>query len=148
MRPQVGVGVLIGRGDQVLLVRRHLVHGEGTWSTPGGHLEFGESPEECARREAMEEVGVHLGDVRFRALTNDVFGTDGRHYVTFWMDGEHVGGEPRLLAAHEMSEVSWFEWDALPAQLFLSFANLLRGRCYPESGGGLARVRSAALPHD
>ncbi len=43
--PRVGVGIIIRKGDRVLLLRRKNVHGGGSWSTPGGHLDFSESPE-------------------------------------------------------------------------------------------------------
>ncbi len=54
--PRVGVAVLISRGKQVLLLKRKGVLGAGSWAPPGGHLDFGESPEECAIREAKEEI--------------------------------------------------------------------------------------------
>ena len=127
----VGVGVLITRANQVLLLRRRNVHGAGTWSTPGGHLDFGETPEECAIREAREETGVEITNVRFRAITNDIFEAEGKHYITVWMEGSYVSGEAAVCAAYEMSEVHWFAWDGLPAPLFLPLRNLLEGRCYP-----------------
>lgn len=71
--PRVGVGVVIRRGGQLLLQRRLNVHGEGTWSTPGGHLDFGESPVDCAVREAAEETGLRIASPRFLGVTNDVF---------------------------------------------------------------------------
>lgn len=131
-RPKVGVGVIIHRGDEILLVRRAGTHGSGTWSTPGGHLEPGETPEQCAVREAREETGVEVGDLRFRAVTNDVFGDDGKHYVTLWMEGRYRAGQAVVGAAYEMSEIGWFGWDRLPAPLFLPLQNLLAGRCYPD----------------
>lgn len=60
IHPNVGVGIIIEKDDQVLLLRRRNVLGDGTWSTPGGHLDYGETPEECAVREAHEETGVHV----------------------------------------------------------------------------------------
>ena len=129
--PRIGVGVIIIRDDHVLLLKRRNVHGADTWSTPGGHLEFGETPEACAIREAYEETGVTIGEVKFRAITNDIFETEGKHYITIWMEGRYVAGEARVNAAYEMSEVGWFSWDALPQPLFLSLRNLLSGRCYP-----------------
>jgi 8-oxo-dGTP diphosphatase len=136
--PRIGVGVIVRRGAEVLLIRRKNVHGSGTWSTPGGHLDYGESPETCAVRETMEETGVVVSNLRFRAITNDIFEAEGRHYITIWMEGEHQEGDALVKAEHEMSDVGWFRWDGLPRPLFLSLENLLMGRCYPppESASG------------
>jgi 8-oxo-dGTP diphosphatase len=129
--PAVGVGIIITKGDRVLLLRRRNVHGAGTWSTPGGHLDFGESPEDCAIREAREETNVDVAGVRFRAITNDIFEAEGKHYITLWMEASYVAGEPVVNAPDEMSQVGWFAWDALPQPLFLPFQHLLEGKCYP-----------------
>jgi 8-oxo-dGTP diphosphatase len=129
--PRVGVGVIITRDQQVLLLRRRNVHGAATWSTPGGHLDFGESPEQCALREVKEETGLDIDTVAFRAITNDVFAAEGRHYITIWMEGRYTGGEPILVAPHEASEIGWFPWDALPQPLFLPLQHLLDGDYYP-----------------
>lgn len=134
--PRVGVGVIIRRDDEVLLIRRQGVHGSGSWSTPGGHLEEGEGPEECAAREAREETGVEVEDLAFRALTNDVFAADGKHYITIWMEGRYAGGEAHPAAEYEMSSLGWFRWDELPTPLFLPLENLLTGRCYPPPSDG------------
>ncbi len=131
--PRVGVGIIITKGEQVLLLRRKNVHGSGSWTTPGGHLDFGEFPEECAIREAKEETNIDITDVRFRAITNDVFEAEGKHYITIWMEGRVLAGEASVQAAYEMAEVGWFAWDALPQPLFLPFQNLLDGKGYPSS---------------
>jgi 8-oxo-dGTP diphosphatase len=127
---RVGVGVIVRDGDRVLLVRRRNVHGDGTWSTPGGHLEFGESLADCAAREATEETGAVVSRARFRAITNDVF-DDERHYVTIWMEADYPGGDVATVADYELSDVGWFHLDALPEPLFLPFAKLLAGQCMP-----------------
>src|SRR5512132_2586848 len=102
--PKVGV-TIITKDDQVLLMKRKGVHGTGTWSTPGGHLDFGETPEQCAAREAKEEVGLDVADIRFRAVTNDVFVQQGKHYITIWMDGKSTSGEPTIAAENEVAEI-------------------------------------------
>ena len=131
--PQVGVGILIVQNDLLLLLKRRAVHGEGTWSTAGGHLEFGETPEACAIREAEEETSLIITNVRFLGLTNDVFTESGKHYITIWMQGEVKLGEACVNAPYEASEIGWFDWDALPTPLFLPLQQLLSGQCYPET---------------
>ena len=129
--PRVGVAILVTKENQVLLMKRKGVHGQGTWSTPGGHLEFRETPEECAVREAKEEVGLDVADLRFRAVTNDVFEGTGKHYITIWMEAHTTSNNPRIAAEDEVAEIEWFAWDSLPEPLFLSLENLLKENSYP-----------------
>jgi len=130
-QPKVGVAIIITKDNKVLLMKRKGPHGTGTWSTPGGHLEFGETPEECAAREAKEEVGVDVVDIRFRAVTNDLFEKTGRHYITIWMDGRAISGEPTVAAEREVSEIGWYAWESLPQPLFLPLENLVKEFSYP-----------------
>ena len=129
--PQVGVACLVVRDGRVLLVRHRRGSEPGSWSPPGGHLDFGESPEACAARETLEETGVRVDDVMFFGITNDLFDDVGRHYVTLWHRADAVAGEPRIGDAAEISDVGWFELSLLPTPLFRSFANLLAGRSAP-----------------
>ncbi len=128
--PQVGTAIIIIKDNQVLLMKRKGPHGNGTWSTPGGHLDFGETLEGCAAREAKEEVGVDVVDIRFRAVTNDIFDETGKHYVTVWLEGTPAG-EPFIAAEREVEEIGWFDWDALPQPLFLPLENLVKEKSYP-----------------
>ena len=125
--PQVGVGVLVYREDEVLLVRRHGSHGSGTWSPPGGYLDFGEDPAECAVREAREETDVEVAP-RFAGVTNDVFAAERKHFVTLWFETRHVAGDPRRAAPRELTEAGWFAPSDLPAPLFLPFEHFLAGK--------------------
>jgi len=128
---KVGVGIIITKDNKVLLMKRRDIHGKGTWTTPGGHLDFGETPEQCAAREAKEEVGLDVVDIQFRALTNDVFEITGRHYISIWMEGRSLSGDATITAKEEIEEIGWFSWDSLPQPLFLSFENLLQENSYP-----------------
>jgi len=129
--PYVGVGCLVVRDGRILLIRRHGLHGAGSWSPPGGHLGFGETPAECARRELWEETGVGISGVTFVAITNDVFATEDKHYLTVWMRGVPDHAAASIGAPEEVAEVGWFDVNDLPSPLFLSFANLVEGRCEP-----------------
>ncbi len=130
-RPHVGVAVIIARDGRVLLLKRKGAHGEGTWAPPGGHLEFGESLEECAIRETLEETGIVIGNLQFVAITNDMFAAEQKHYVTVWMEATQTSGQATVAYPEKIEEVMWFPWNALPQPLFLPFQNLLRGKHYP-----------------
>jgi 8-oxo-dGTP diphosphatase len=123
--PRVGVALILEKDGQVLLVRRQGAHGAGTWATPGGHLDFGESPAECAVREMKEEVGITAFDPVFLAITNDVFEKEGKHYITIWMKTEKFQGEPTIASRREVAELGWFSWLELPKPLFLPLQNLI-----------------------
>jgi 8-oxo-dGTP diphosphatase len=130
-RPLVGVAVIVEKDGRVLLIRRSGSHGAGTWATPGGHLDFGETPEQCGIREAHEETDLEIADLTFVATTNDVFEVEQRHYITIWMQAGRVIGEPSIASPREMTAFGWFAWDALPGPLFLPLQNLLDSKLYP-----------------
>jgi 8-oxo-dGTP diphosphatase len=117
-RPKVGVAVFIWRDGKVIMNERRGSHGHGTWSIPGGHLEFGETWEECAKREAMEEVGVELTNVRFLAATNDLFADAGKHYISIWLEADWASGEPVSREPEKVIDVQWRSLADLPTPLF------------------------------
>jgi 8-oxo-dGTP diphosphatase len=131
--PYVGVGCIVVRDGKLLLVRNQ----RGFWSTPGGHLDFGESPEVCAARETLEETGVTVRNVEFVAITNDVLADVGKHYLTVWMRGDADGDSGQIEDAVEIKELGWFPPDELPNPLHLYFQNLLAGHCWPRSPANL-----------
>ena len=127
--PYVGIGCIVVRSGKLLLVRNQ----RGLWSTPGGHLDFGESPDVCAAREAFEETGVRVTNVQFVAITNDVLADVGKHYLTVWMRGDAEVGAAQICDPAEINELGWFSPDQLPTPLHLYFQNLLAGHCWPRS---------------
>lgn len=58
--PKVACGVLIEREGRVLLVQRRFEPGRGLWCLPAGFEDADESPEQAARREAQEEIGLDV----------------------------------------------------------------------------------------
>lgn len=94
-------------------------------------MDFGETPEECAIREAKEETGLDIKDVEFVAITNDVFEVENKHYITLWMKTPWLSGEPNLNSPYESDAIDWFSWDKLPQPLFIPFEHLINGQTYP-----------------
>ena len=124
-RPKVGVGVCIVKDGKVLLGQRLNAHGHGTWSFPGGHLEFGESLAVCAQREVAEETDLKIKNIRFVTITNDVFIKENKHYITIYMQADWSSGQPQVLEPDKMVKWQWFEWDKLPSPLFLPMQSLV-----------------------
>jgi len=126
LRPKVGVGVYIFNSkNEILFLRRQGAHGEGSWCPPGGHLEFGESFVDCARREVFEEVGVKIKNVKFFGLTNDIF-DEGKHYITIAMRAEIKSGKVKIMEPDKMTDLGWFHAKKLPKPLFLPVKNFFK----------------------
>jgi 8-oxo-dGTP diphosphatase len=124
--PRIGIGVLIFKNRKFLMQTRAGSHGEGSWSVPGGHLEFSESFAETARREVFEETGVKIKNIRFGAITNDYFKSDKKHYVTVWMLSDYSGGNNTIREPDKCTDQGWFDFDKLPSPLFFPWKQLLK----------------------
>ncbi len=122
---RVGVGIFVFKDGKFLMGQRRNAHGDGSWSVPGGHLEFGESFEDTARREVKEETNILIKNVRFGAVTNDYFKDDGKHYITIWMLSEYDSGDVEITEPDKFIKMEWYDFDTLPAPLFLPWQQLL-----------------------
>jgi 8-oxo-dGTP diphosphatase len=108
-RPIVGVGAVVLRNRQVLLVRRASDPLRGQWSLPGGMLELGETLKKAAEREVLEETGLRVRvdevlDV-FDSIVPDAEGRTQFHYVLIDFLCHSSSGETR--AGSDVSEVAW-----------------------------------------
>lgn len=130
-RVGVGVGVLVVRDGKVLLGKRTGSHGSGTWSAPGGRLEYGESIEDCARRELAEETSLLLGAVELGPYSNDIFPEVGEQYVTVFVLARQASGNPANLEPHKCEGWSWFAWRELPSPLFAPVQSLVASGYVP-----------------
>jgi len=105
-RPLVGIGIVLLRGEAVLLVRRAKAPSFGQWALPGGAQEVGETAEAAARRELLEEAGLEAGPMVLAANVDSIHrDEDGRvrfHYTILDFAAPWVGGEP--VAAGDVSE--------------------------------------------
>ncbi|GAA5862212.1 hypothetical protein JCM3774_004825 [Rhodotorula dairenensis] len=134
---RVGVGCFLynSRGLFVTGIRKGS-HGAGALQLPGGHLDFGETPEACAAREVLEETGLVIAepDVRFLTATNDIFATDKKHYITLFMACRvPADAEPAVCEPEKCERWEWHSWQDLTTlatepnnQLFLPLRNLIK----------------------
>lgn len=124
---RVGVGCWIfNPSGRVLLGKRKSTHGAGTWAPPGGHLEFGESPVQCAARELFEETHIIVPEKQFRivSFTNDIF--PDKHYVTVHCRADNIDATPIVMEPEKCEQWQWFDLNNLPAPLFLAASNFLK----------------------
>lgn len=130
-RVGVGFGVLMIRSNKVLLGKRHddpekassLLEGAGKWTMPGGKLHFGESFEDGAKREVLEETGIKLNNVKVICLNNDMVAT--AHFVTVGLFSDDFEGDPRVTEPDEITEWKWFDMDRIPKPMFFPSTKLL-----------------------
>ena len=112
-RPIVGIGVVALRPGEVLLVRRGKAPNIGSWSLPGGAQEIGETAEEAARRELLEETGITVGPLHLAANVDSITrDPDGRvryqytilDFAARWESGDAIGGS-------DVSEARWVKFE-------------------------------------
>lgn len=115
-RPFVGVGMVVFRGEEVLLVQRGKEPRRAGWSIPGGAQEIGETVVEAGLRELKEETGLEaeilgLVDV-VDAISHDE--DDGRvrtHYTLVDLAAEWISGD--AVADDDVAAVRWARLDSL-----------------------------------
>jgi 8-oxo-dGTP diphosphatase len=126
-----GFGVMMIKNDQILLGKRHddpdkadsELHGEGTWTMPGGKLEFGESFEDGAKREVYEETGIKLNEVKVICVNNDK--NEYAHFITIGLFSDNFSGEPKVMEPDEITEWKWFDLNNLPTPLYFPSAKIM-----------------------
>lgn len=132
--PRVGIGVMILKDGKLLLGRRKGSHGAGQFAFPGGHLEYLEAFDECARREVREECGVEIENVRFQFVAN-LPQYHPKHYVHIGLIADWKSGDPRVMEEQKCESWGWFEIRSIPdRELFaasrLGFVAFETGQTY------------------
>ena len=117
--PTVDVIIQTRPGTVVLVRRRHAPVG---WALPGGFVDWGESLETAACREAREETGLDVSLVRqFHSYSDP--SRDPRHHTITTVFLATAEGDP--VAADDAAEAGVFALDALPTPLVFDHADIL-----------------------
>ena len=120
-RPYVGVGVIVFRDQEVLLVKRNKEPNKGQWSIPGGRQIIGETTEEAAQRELLEETGVKVDRLLLvdvvDAIIPDVEGKIKYHYTLVDFMGQWQSGDSR--PGDDAKEVRWVRLNQLSSYSLL-----------------------------
>lgn len=131
--PGVGFGIMILNNGKVLLGKRHSdpakadseLHGEGTWTMPGGKLNYKEELEDGACREILEETGMEIAKEKLEmiSVTNNI--VEDVHFVTIGFLYKDAVDEPKVMEPDEITEWKWFDLKNLPSPLFFPSKQIL-----------------------
>ena len=120
MKPGLGVGVMILKDNKVLLGLRNPdkvkasseLKGEGTWTMPGGKVEFMEKLVDAAKRELKEETSLIAKDLKLICVS------DTAHYVTAGFLVNCYEGKIKAMEPETILEWKWFDIDNLPENIY------------------------------
>ena len=124
--------MILNDRNKVLLGKRHsdpkkassLLHGEGTWTMPGGKLHFSEDLVEAAKREVHEETGLEVKNLEIISITNDI--VPDAHFVTVGFLARDFEGEPRVMEPDEITEWQWFRLNNLPKPMYFPSEKIIK----------------------
>ncbi len=107
---RTGIRVLMIQNKEVVLIRHTYMSG---WFMPGGGLKKNETLEQAARREAREETGAELGELKLMGAYTNFKDWKTDHNIVFTCDDFKITGKPD----GEIAEMRFFPLSELPEGL-------------------------------
>ncbi len=125
MENKVGVGcgiVLFNKKGQFLMMKRTSKHAFGTYALPGGWMEVGETFEDVAQREVMEELGVEIENIKVLGVTNNLFPAENKHTVSIILAATIKSGVPQIMEPDKCASIDWYtDWNNPPLPLLTEY---------------------------
>ena len=109
------VSTLIIQDGKVLLGKRKIDPSKGKWDIIGGFLDYGEHPNDGAKREAKEETGLDVEPDQTLGFFMDTYGPGGDKTMNICMTAKVTSGTP--IAGDDIEELEWFSADNLPEDI-------------------------------
>lgn len=123
---KICVNAIVKRNDgKVIAIRRK---NQNAWSVPGGHLEFGEDIENCAKREVLEETDVVIDNIKIIDITNHPHTSTGDHYLFIWIKADYIAGELKNKEPERCYSIEWVNWDKFPEPIFKPLKEMMDQR--------------------
>ena len=113
--PSPTVDVAVIKGERLLLVKRGRDPYKDSLALPGGFVEYGETVEETATREVLEETGVHITLEAILGVYSDPRRDPRGHTITTVFIARPVGGEPA--GGDDAAEASWVDLKSLEREM-------------------------------
>ena len=129
---RAGAAVMIVKDGKVLLGKRNddpekagsQLHGEGTWTLPGGKVDFGETIHNAAIRELKEETDLDAKKLELISVTDEI--VHDAHFVSMGFVCTEWEGEVKTMEPEEITEWRWFPLDELPSPMFKPSAKMIK----------------------
>lgn len=119
--PVPTVDLIIEYNEGIILIERK--NPPDGWALPGGFVDYGETLESAARREAKEETGLDVELVRqFHAYSDP--GRDPRHHTITIVFVAHAKGRPK--AGDDAKEIGIFTENILPDKIAFDHRAILK----------------------
>lgn len=122
--PLPAVDAIIERGNAIVLVKRRLPPFRGTWTLPGGFLDYGETVEHAAEREAKEETSLKIKLKELLGVYSSPKRDPREHTVSAVFVASVAGG--KLKAGDDAIETKWFPLSAVPRRLAFDHSQIFR----------------------
>lgn len=113
---KVTVDILLEDKGKILLVKRAFPPFKGKWALPGGYIEYGETAEKAAAREAKEETGLDVEIVGLVGVYSDPKRDPRGHQITIAYKARKKGG--KIKKSKETKEARMWDITGLPKLAF------------------------------
>jgi len=116
----IGIGcgaIIVNNQNEILLVKRSINSRTepGTWSRPGGEVEFSEKIEDAVKREIKEETNIDIKVIDLLEVSQVV--TSESHWIAFGYLAEAISNKVINTEPQKHDEVAWFSLNNLPENL-------------------------------
>lgn len=119
-RPSVGIGVIIQNEKKEILIGKRKGSHSPYFSIPGGHLEIGETFEQAAVKEVLEETGLLIRNPKVIAITNNLrtYRDEKKHYVSINLFANEFEGKCEVKEPDKCEEWFWCKVEEIPNPQF------------------------------